>query len=118
VEQSNSLAYGVIIISFDAFTIGLNTARDLGPRIVAAMFYGMEAFTYKGYAWIPILVNIPATMFSVAFYELLIRDSLAKIGSGLAEHQDGDVGLHRHLTRTGMLEKEEAEARDFRGWGR
>jgi hypothetical protein len=109
-EQPNSLAYGVIIIGFGPFTIGLNMARDLGPRIVAAMFYGVEAFTYKGYPWIAILVNVPATMFATAFYELMLRDSLAKIGSGLAEHQDGDVGLHRHLTRTGMLEKGDAES--------
>jgi len=104
------LAYGVIIMSFDSFTIGLNTARDLGPRIVASMFYGLEAFTYKGYSWIPILVNIPANLFAVGFYELMIRDSLAKIGSGLAEHQDGDVGLHRHLARAGMLEKSDTES--------
>jgi len=104
------LAYGLMIMGFAPFTIATNMARDVGPRIVASMFWGMEAFTYKGYSWIAMLVNVPASIFATAIYELLLRDSLAKIGSGLAEHQDGEVGLHRHLTRTGMLEKGDAES--------
>lgn len=88
-----------MIIGFAANSISTNTARDLGTRIVAAMFFGKEAFTYQNYAWISILVNIPATIFATGYYEFLMRDSLQKIGGGHAQHEDGEDGLVRHLTR-------------------
>ncbi|KAK5026429.1 hypothetical protein LTR16_012241, partial [Cryomyces antarcticus] len=81
-------------------SISTNLARDLGTRMVAAIFFGREAFTYKNYSWIAILVNVPATIFATAFYEMLMRDSLKKIGGGHAQHEDGEEGLHRHLTKT------------------
>lgn len=39
-----------------------NLARDLSTRIVAAIFFGGEAFSYLNYSWIAILVNVPATL--------------------------------------------------------
>ncbi|CAK1367447.1 unnamed protein product [Cercospora beticola] len=96
------LGYATIVWGFGGITVGLNTARDLGPRIVAAIFYGKEAFTYYHYAWIPILVNIPATIFAVSFYEVFFRDSLQKIGKGAAFHENGEEGLALHLTKTGI----------------
>lgn len=53
-----------MVWAFADITISTNLARDLGPRIVAAIFYGGEAFSYMNYSWIAILVNIPATLFA------------------------------------------------------
>ncbi|KAL9091468.1 MAG: hypothetical protein Q9165_004854 [Trypethelium subeluteriae] len=99
------LAYGVMVWGFADVTISTNLARDLGTRIVAAIFFGGEAFSYdNGYAWISILVNVPATIFATGYYEFLMRDSLKKIGAGHAVHEHGEEGLSRHLSRRGILE--------------
>jgi hypothetical protein len=97
------LAYATMVWAFADITIGTNMARDLGARLVALIFYGREAFTYRSYSWIPILVNIPATLFATTFYELVLRDSLNVIGKGHALHEDGEEGLTRHLTNAGMM---------------
>ena len=55
------------------------------------------------YSWIAILVNVPATLFATAYYEFLMRDSLSKIAGGHATHEEGEEGLHRHITRTVSL---------------
>jgi hypothetical protein len=95
------LAYATMIWGFAVNSISTNTARDLGTRIVAAIFFGKEAFTFgNGYPWISVLVNIPATLFATGFYELVVRDSLTKIAKGHAEHAEGEDGLVRHLTKT------------------
>jgi MIP family channel proteins len=94
------LAYAAMIWGFAVNTISTNLARDLGTRIVAAIFFGKEAFTFgHGYAWISILVNIVATVFATGFYEFLIRDSLQKINKGHATHEEGVEGLRRHLSK-------------------
>lgn len=95
------LAYAVMVWGFADISISTNTARDLGTRIVAAIFFGKGAFTYHHYSWIAILVNIPATIFGTGYYELVLRDSLKKIGSGHAVHEEGDEGLMRHISRAG-----------------
>lgn len=94
-----------MIWGFAPNTISTNLARDLGTRIVAAIFFGGEAFSFdNGYSWIAILVNVPATIFATGFYELLIRDSLWKVAQGHAVHEDGEEGLKRHLTRVGTAD--------------
>jgi hypothetical protein len=93
-----------MVWGFANISISTNLARDLGTRIVAAIFFGGEAFSYKNYSWIAILVNIPATFLATAYYELLMRDSLKKIGTGRAVHADGEEGLSKHLSRTGIIE--------------
>lgn len=80
------LVYAVMVWGFASVSIGTNTARDLGCRIVAAIFYGPEVFTYHHYSWIPILVNIPASLFGTAFYELVFRDSLQSMNKERAAH--------------------------------
>ena len=100
------LAYGAMVWGFAANTISTNLARDLGTRIVAAIFFGGEAFSYHHYSWISILVNVPATIFATAYYEFLMRDSLQKISKGHAEHEEGDEGLTRHLTNVGAMDAE------------
>lgn len=95
-----------MVWGFADVTIATNLARDLGTRIVAAIFYGREAFTYMGYAPIAILVNIPATLFATAYYEFLMRDSFLVIGKGHALHEDGEDGLMRHISKTGRIPPE------------
>lgn len=94
------LAYATMVWGFADISISTNMARDLGTRIVAAIFFGGEAFSYMNYSWIAILVNVPATLFATGYYELLMRDSLSKIGKGHAVHEDGEEGLQRHITKT------------------
>lgn len=96
------MAYAVMVWGFADITISTNLARDLGTRIVAAIFYGGEAFSYKSYSWISILVNVPATLFATGYYEFLMRDSLQKIGKGHAVHEAGEDGLALHLTKSGI----------------
>lgn len=96
------LAYAAMVWGFADITISTNLARDLGTRIVAAIFYGGEAFSYKHYSWIAILVNIPATLFATGYYEFLMRDSLQKIAQGHAQHENGEEGLALHLTKSGI----------------
>ena len=98
------LAYANIIWGFAANTISTNLARDLGTRIVAAMFFGSEAFSYMNYSWIAILVNVPATIFATAYYEFLMRDSLLNIAKGQGQCEGGMEGLHRHLNRVDNIE--------------
>ncbi|KAF4551365.1 Hypothetical protein D9617_13g098630 [Elsinoe fawcettii] len=96
------LAYAVMVWGFAGVTISTNLARDLGSRIVAAIFFGKEAFTYMNYSPISILVNVPATLFATGYYELVLRDSLQKIGKGAAVHEGGEEGLALHLTKSGI----------------
>ncbi|KAI1336771.1 aquaporin-like protein [Xylariaceae sp. FL0016] len=99
-------AYATMVWSFGAITISTNLARDLGTRMVAAIFYGPTVFTYMSYSPIGILVNIPATVFATALYEFLMRDSLSMIGKGRAVHEGGEEGLRRHISRPGVLDPE------------
>jgi len=98
------LAYAVMVWGFADISISTNLARDLGARIVAALFYGSDAFSYHHYSWISMLVNIPATIFAVSYYELMMKDSMVNIAGGHAEHEHGTSGLMRHLTKTGSWE--------------
>jgi glycerol uptake facilitator-like aquaporin len=97
------LGYATMIWGFADITISTNMAKDLGCRLAAWIFFGGEVFSYKDYSWISILVNIPATIFSTCFYELVLRDSLQKIQAGHAHHEDGEEGLLRHMTKTGQM---------------
>jgi glycerol uptake facilitator-like aquaporin len=97
------LAYAVMVWGYADITISTNMARDLGTRIVAAIFYGREAFTYMGYTPIAVLVNVPATLFATAYYELVLKDSFMWIAKGHAKHKEGEDGLMRHISRVGMI---------------
>jgi hypothetical protein len=94
------LAYATMVWGFAGNTISTNLARDLGTRIVAAIFFGGKAFTIdNGYPWISILVNVPATLCAVCYYEVVIRDSLRRIQGGHARYEHGEEGLGQHLSR-------------------
>lgn len=109
------LGYAVMIWGFADITIAANMARDLGTRMVAALFFGREAFTYMNYSPIAILVNIPATLCATAVYELLMRDSMGIISKGHAMHEDGEEGLLRHFHKSGMLDEEMMRSQALRG---
>lgn len=91
-----------MIWGFADVTIATNTARDFGTRIVAAIFYGGDAF--NTYSAISILTNIPATIFATCVYELVLRDSFQTIAKGHNRHEEGEEGLTRHLTKVGTME--------------
>ncbi|KAI9824841.1 MAG: hypothetical protein M1819_000793 [Sarea resinae] len=103
-------AFGNMGWAFGSLGLATNTAKDLGPRIVATWYYGHEAFTYKHYAWIPILTCYASSLFATTWYELIMRDSLLKISKGHAVHKEGDEGLQRHLSKTGALPRGTANA--------
>ncbi|KAK7917270.1 hypothetical protein PG985_010878 [Apiospora marii] len=100
------LGYAAMVWGFADITIAANMARDLGTRMVAAIFFGRGAFTYMNYSPIAILVNIPATFCATALYELLMRDSLNSISKGHAAHEDGEEGLLRHFSKSGLMDGE------------
>lgn len=79
------IAYANMIWGFANITISTNLARDLGTRIVAAIFFGSDAF--GDYSAIAILVNVPATLFATLVYEIILRDSFAIIAKGHAVHE-------------------------------
>ncbi|KAJ3489805.1 hypothetical protein NLG97_g5919 [Lecanicillium saksenae] len=93
------VAYASMVWGFADITISTNMARDLGTRMVAAIFFGREAFTYMTYSPISLLVSIPATLVGTGYYEFLMRDSLLTIHKGHAEFESGNEGLMRHLSR-------------------
>ncbi|KAF1816210.1 aquaporin-like protein [Eremomyces bilateralis CBS 781.70] len=99
------LAYAAMIWGFAPATISTNMARDLGCRLAAAVFYGWDVFSYMNYSWISIIINIPATLVAVSYYEVVMRDSLDRIAKGVTRHESGDEGLYRHLSKTGKLDR-------------
>ncbi len=94
-----------MIWGFADVTISTNLARDLGTRIVAAIFFGGDAF--NRYSPIAIFVNIPATILATTYYELVLRDSIQRIAQGHGQHEEGEEGLVRHLTKVGTLDQNE-----------
>ena len=97
------LAYANMVWGFGGYSISTNLARDLGCRIVAAIFFSGEVFSYHNYAWISVLVNVPATFFATGYYEFLMRDSLQKLGKGAAVHEGGETALKRYMTNEGII---------------
>ncbi len=93
------MAYTDMIWGFGSIALSTNLARDLGARVVAAIFYGPEVFTYRGYPPIAIFVNVPATLLATTYYELLMRDSGTLISQGHAVHRDASPSLPLHLER-------------------
>ncbi|KAF8739413.1 hypothetical protein AX14_009783 [Amanita brunnescens Koide BX004] len=69
-----AIAYAVVIWGFAVPAIALNTARDLGARLMAMTYWGTAAAGGR-YAAIAALTNIPATLFSVCLYEFFFADS-------------------------------------------
>jgi hypothetical protein len=93
-----------MIWGFAPVSISTNMAKDLGCRLVATIFFGAEAWTFRTYWWISLFVNIPATLFATAYYEMVLKDTLDAIGLGHAVHEEGEDGLAIHLSKAGMMQ--------------
>ncbi|KAM3455673.1 hypothetical protein NHJ6243_008422 [Beauveria neobassiana] len=102
-------AYATMVWGFADITISTNMARDLGTRMVAAIFFGKEAFTYMTYSPISILVSIPATLCATGYYEFLMRDSLLRIQKGHVQFESGSEGLMRHLSRASATVEDDSD---------
>ncbi|KAG8987138.1 hypothetical protein FRB90_003567 [Tulasnella sp. 427] len=55
-------------------SFAMNPARDLGPRMMSAMFYGRQVFTYRRNYWIwgPIIADFTGALAGATLYDLLI----------------------------------------------
>ncbi|RDB26296.1 Aquaporin-3 [Hypsizygus marmoreus] len=69
-----ALAYAASIWGFATPGIALNSARDVGGRMLAMTVWGREASGGK-FAAIAALTNIPATLFAAFLYEFFLTDS-------------------------------------------
>ncbi|PQE07694.1 putative channel exgression is glucose repressed by Mig1 and Mig2 protein [Rutstroemia sp. NJR-2017a BVV2] len=96
------LGYATMIWGFADVTIELNSARDLGTRLVAAIFYGGDIFGV--YSPIPIFTSIPAMIFGTALYEMIQRDSFGMIAKGHISHENGEEGVMQHISKTGTFD--------------
>ncbi|KAG8981741.1 hypothetical protein FRB90_007036, partial [Tulasnella sp. 427] len=52
----------------------MNPARDFGPRLMTAIFYGRSVFTYRNHYWLwtPIIGDFVGAIVGAFFYDLLI----------------------------------------------
>jgi glycerol uptake facilitator-like aquaporin len=89
------LAYSAAIWGYGPASIALNTARDVGARLMAITIWGMQA-SGGSYAAIAALTNIPATILGLIVYELLHHDSSRVLAPGQREHM---LALRAHLDR-------------------
>ncbi|KIO19041.1 hypothetical protein M407DRAFT_83283 [Tulasnella calospora MUT 4182] len=55
-------------------SFAMNPARDLGPRMMSAMFYGRKVFTFRHNYWIwgPIIADFSGALAAATLYDLLI----------------------------------------------
>ncbi|KAG8935442.1 hypothetical protein FRC01_000049 [Tulasnella sp. 417] len=55
-------------------SFAMNPARDLGPRMMSAMFYGRQVFTFRNNYWIwgPIIADFTGALAGATVYDLLI----------------------------------------------
>lgn len=90
-----------MIWGFADVTVELNSSRDLGARIVAAIFFGGDAFSV--YSVIPIFTSIPAMLLGTTLYEMIQRDSFGVIAKGHNVHEKGEDGVIEHLSKNGAL---------------
>jgi glycerol uptake facilitator-like aquaporin len=69
-----SFAFGVTIWGFGVPGLALNTAHDMGARLMAMTIWGLPAGGGV-YAAIGSLTNVPATLLAACIYEFLLVDS-------------------------------------------
>ncbi|KAG9051395.1 hypothetical protein FS837_008492 [Tulasnella sp. UAMH 9824] len=55
-------------------SFAMNPARDLGPRMMSAMFYGRKVFTFRHNYWIwcPVIADFTGALAAATLYDLLI----------------------------------------------
>jgi glycerol uptake facilitator-like aquaporin len=69
-----AFAYGTTAWGFGAPGIALNTARDVGARLMVVTIWGLPAIGGP-YAAITAFTNIPATLLAAFIYEFFLTDS-------------------------------------------
>ncbi|KAF8627016.1 hypothetical protein AX15_004597 [Amanita polypyramis BW_CC] len=80
-----AMAYAAVIWGFAVPAIALNSARDIGARLMAMTYWGKEA-AGGPYAAVAALTNIVATFFAICLYELFFVDSDRVIPAAQLEH--------------------------------
>jgi len=55
-------------------SFAMNPARDLGPRMMSAIFYGRQVFTFRNEYWLwgPICADFSGAIIGAAVYDILI----------------------------------------------
>ena len=71
----------------DSILVATNTARDVGPQLLAMSIWDMKASGGK-YAAVAALTNIPAMFFAIILYEILLTDSARGIVCCARQHAD------------------------------
>lgn len=99
-----ALAYATAIWSFATAGVALNSARDIGGRMLAMTIWGREAAGGGKFAAIAALTNIPATLLGAFIYEVFLTDSDRVVPPASLEY--GQV-----LANHRRLRKAQSEAR-------
>ncbi|KAG8914117.1 hypothetical protein FRC00_000840 [Tulasnella sp. 408] len=65
---------GITAVMGAQTSFSMNPARDLGPRMMSAMFYGRGVFTYRHNYWIwgPIIADFTGALAGATLYDVLI----------------------------------------------
>ncbi|KAG6813922.1 hypothetical protein H0H92_005771 [Tricholoma furcatifolium] len=88
---------GVAIWGFATPGVALNSARDIGGRMLAMTIWGRQAAGGK-YAAIAALTNIPATLFGGFLYEVFLTDSDRVVPTASLEYGN-TLANHRRLRK-------------------
>ncbi|KAG8857961.1 hypothetical protein FRB96_005452 [Tulasnella sp. 330] len=87
------MGYAVVIWAFAPVSLVLNTARDLGGRFVAAIFFGTAAFP-SGYTALAVFTNLLGTVLGATIQILFLADSTRPISIQVPADE-----VHRVVTR-------------------
>ncbi|KAI0303766.1 aquaporin-like protein [Multifurca ochricompacta] len=96
------MTYATAIWGFSSNGLVLNTARDLGGRLVAIAIWGTKASGGR-YAAIAALTNIIATVLAFAFYEIVLKDSSRVLTSAGKEFYEGRAAHMKHRDTTSIM---------------
>ncbi|KAL1405908.1 hypothetical protein Q8F55_007588 [Vanrija albida] len=78
-----SLAFFLVIVAFSMQGAAINTARDLGSRMAAAVYWGHPSLVFpKKYTALSVLTNIVGVFFGAGFQILFLSDTKRAITTG------------------------------------
>ncbi|KAI0780179.1 aquaporin-like protein [Fomes fomentarius] len=111
-----AFVYGGMVWGYATVGIATNAARDVGARLMALTIWGLDAGGGP-YAAIAALVNIPATLLAVLFYEFILADSsrivtpahVDWIGGHLAHEEHRQGVIHHQSSGSSLNEKTHEE---------
>jgi len=87
------MGYAVVIWAFAPVSLVLNTARDLGGRMVAAIFFGTAGFPSK-YTALAVFTNLLGTVLGATIQVLFLADSTRPVSIQVPADE-----VHRVVTR-------------------